>query len=48
MVPKSAGLVKEHTFRYVHKFVIDFVPLTNDKHQVLSLACAKHFVLEAY
>jgi len=48
MVLKSAGVVKDHTFRYIHNFVIDFVPLTNDKRQVLSPACAKHFIWEAY
>ena len=48
MVPKSARLVKDHTFRYVCNFVIDFVLLMNDKHQMLSPARAKHFVEEAY
>ena len=48
MEPKSVVVVKDHTFRYVRNFVIDFAPVTNDKHQVLSLACAKHFIQEAY
>ena len=48
MMPKSARVVKHHTLRYVHNFVIDFVPLTNEKHQVLSPAHAKHFIWEAY
>ena len=47
-MPKSAGVVKDHTFGYVGNFVIDFVPLMNDKNQVLSPAGAKHFVREAY
>ena len=48
MEPKSVVVVKDHTFRYVRNFVIDFAPVTNDKHQVLSLARAKHFIQEAY
>jgi hypothetical protein len=40
MVPKSVGVVKDHTFRYIRNTVIDFLPLTNDRHQVLSPASA--------
>ena len=47
-MPKSAGVLKDHTFGYVDNFVIDVTPLTNDKHQVLSPARANHFIREAY
>jgi len=48
MVRKTLGVVKDHTFRYVCNFEIDFAPLTNDKHQVLSPAHAKTFIREEY
>ena len=38
---ESAAVDKDHNFRYVCNFVIDFAPLTNDKYQVVSPARAK-------
>jgi len=48
MVQKNAGVVKDYTFRFVRNLVIDFVTWTNDKHQVVSPARAKHLIQEAY
>ena len=48
MVLKSAGVVENCTFRFVHNLVIDFVPRTKDKHRVLPSARAKHLMREGY
>jgi len=44
MVQKNTGVVKDHTFRFVPDFVVNFVPWANDKHRVLSPLRAKHLI----
>jgi hypothetical protein len=48
MVPKNAGVLEDHSFRFVRNLVTDFVSWTNGKQQALSSARNEYLILEAY